>query len=196
MNGPPSPWGPARYPRLARLAPLPFVAVATILVTLIVFTPVLLSTGPSPLLTQGELAVDHLPGANWTKFYVLPLDPQQVRYASIELSVGTGFAWTGNCPASVSNWSNVSDTDVVVVSTNTSADPVLVWAEATYTAPTGPVIYAGEFVFHAMDPSGPNPELLLAPCPATPGAVVPAPAVSFGDLPVFLPLVNYGSGGP
>lgn len=197
MSGPVSPWGPARHERLARLAPLPFVAVATILLTLIVFTPVLLSTDLSPLLTQGELAVDRLSGANWTKFYVLPLDPQEVRYDSIELRVGTGFAWSGSCPAAVPQWTNLSDNDSIVVAANTSSDPVVVWAEASYAAATGPVIYAGEFAFHAMDPSGPNPQLLMVPCSsATPGVTVPSSSVAFGDLPVFLPLVNYGAQGP
>ncbi len=197
MTGPSSPWGPYRHERLARIAPLPFVAVAAILIALIVFTPVLLYSGPSPFLAQGELAVDTLPGSNWTKFYVLPLDPQEVRYDSVELHVGSGFAWTGSCPAAVPSWSNVSDSNTLVVSENSTGNPVLVWAEAVYSASTGPVIYAGEFAFQVMDPAGPNPQLLMVPCTTvTPGAAVPSSSVPVGDLPVFLPLVDYGSGGP
>lgn len=194
-----TPAGWSRPERLARIAPLPFVATATILVALIVFTPVLISAGPSPLLAQGELAVDGVPGTNWTKFYVLPLDPQAIRYASVQLDLGSGFAWTGTCPApaSVPTWMNASDSNSIVFSRNSSASPLLVYASATYQETTGPVIYAGEFAFGIVNPGGPNPQLLLVPCTSvTPGVTVPAPAIALSDLPVFLALVDYGSGGP
>lgn len=182
--------------RLSAIAPLPFVATTAVLVLLVLFTPVLLSTGPSPILAQGQLTIDRLPSGNWTKFYVMALDPHAIRYASIALAVGTGFAWNGSCPTSVQSWSSAQENETLGLGTSTGSDPVVVNATAVYQASTGPVVYAGEYAFHVLDGPGSVPQLLMVPCTATtPGASVPSSAVAIASLPVTIQLVNYGSGG-
>ncbi len=197
MNGrPASPWGWDRHSRLGRVAPLPFVAVSVILVALLLFTPVLLSTGSGIYLAQGELIVYSVPGANWTKFLVQPRDPQQINYTSIELHVGYGFAWNGTCPRTVANWSNTSDANAVALLTNTTHDPVVVSSTAVYSSPDGPVVFAGEFAFHVANVSGPVPTMFIVPCTAvTPGVSAPA-SLPVSQLQITLFLYNYGSGGP
>lgn len=192
-----APDAPRKAGRLSRLAPIPFVAVSAILVTLVVFTPVLLSNGPSPLLTRGELTVDGLPHGNWTAFYVWAFDSHAVRYRSVTVALGTGFLWNGTCPTSGLTWATVSATQVLVASTNTTTMPVVVNATAVYPGPNGPVIYAGEFAFDLMGASGQNPVLSMTACTqATPGVSVPSASVAVASFPVSLALVNYGSGGP
>ncbi len=181
---------------LGRYAPAPFVAASAVLVLLIVFTPVLLSTGPSPLLTQGELTIDRVAGQNWTKFWVMPLDPHAVLYRSITLAVGTGFSWNGTCPTSPLSWSTTSDTQTHALSVNTTADPVVVNATAVYAMGAGRTVYAGEYAFDVVNPGGPSPTMLMVPCTsATPGATVPEPSVAVTNASITFGLVNYGSGG-
>ncbi len=197
MNGrAPSGWGWDRHSRLARVAPLPFVAVSVILVALLLFTPVLLSTSSGVYLAQGELNVFSVSGANWTKFLVLPRDPQQINYTSISLGLGYGFAWTGSCPGTVTNWTNTSDTNSVALLANTTRNPVVVSSTAVYMSPDGPVVFAGSFAFDVANATGPNPTLFIAPCTsATPGVTAPA-SIAVAQLPITLFLNNYGSGGP
>ena len=190
------PWVPRRG-RFGRYAPLPFVTAAVVLIALLVFTPVLFSSGTSILLAQGELIVDAVPSANWTKLYVEPLDTQAVRYDAIALDLGYGFLWNGTCPSSVPNWTNVSETHAIDLSANTTHAPVLVWAEATYAGRDGPVVFAGAFAFNLEGPAGPNAQLGLAACPLlTPGVSVPESSIAVDDLQLTLSLVNFGSGGP
>lgn len=194
-SGTPWPW--IRPARLARVAPLPFVAVSAILVALLVFTPVLLSSGTSTYLAQGELLVDRVVGANWTKLYVEPLDPQQVRYASIALDLGSGFLWNGSCPSTVTNWTNSTETEAIVLSANSTANPLYVYAAANYSTTDGPVIFAGAFALDVVDAGATGAVLLLAACTrVTPGVTVPTSSVAVADLQVALGLVNFGSGGP
>ncbi len=196
-SGPTSPWTWARHERLTRIAPLPFVAVAAILVALLLFTPVLLSTGPSAYLAQGELTVDRLPSVNWTKFYVTALDPHAVRYSSIDLRVGSGFSWNGACPTGTLTWTSLADTQAMSLLANTTANPVVVNATAVYSSADGPVVYAGVFAFNVLDPTGPAPVLQMVACTSsTPGISVPSPSIDVASLPISLSLFNYGSGGP
>jgi hypothetical protein len=195
MNGTPWPW--SRPARLGRVAPLPFVAVSTILVALLLFTPVLLSSGTSVYLAQGQLIVDSVAGANWTKIYVQPLDPHAIRYASIALDLGSGFVWNGSCPSSVTRWTNSSATNQIELYANSTANPLLVYATAVYNDTSGPVVFAGAFALDLQGAPGPAPTLTLAPCVLlTPGVTVPSTSYAFTDLQLTLSLVDFGSGGP
>jgi hypothetical protein len=186
---PPTPGG-----RLGAVAPVPFVGVATILVALIVFTPVLLAPGPSPLAVQAELSVYRTLGSPTTEFYVHGIDPV-VPYRWVNLSLGSGFPWTGSCPTTPLNWSYTNETNETVSNVVSGADPVVVNATLVYLQGGTRVLYAGEMAFHVVNRGSASEGLAIAPCPWTPG-LSPPTSWAVSNLPLGLLLVDYGTGGP
>lgn len=188
------PTRPSRAGRLGAVAPVPFVGTATILVALIVFTPVLLATGPSPLAVQAELTVYRPVGSTTTEFAVHAFDPE-VPYRWLNLSLGTGFHWSGSCPSAKLNWSYANETNELVASLEANTGPVVVNATAVYDQGGSRTDYAGALAFQVLNVGSSSETLVYVPCAWTPG-IGPGGswAVSRGTLP--LPLVNYGTGGP
>ena len=181
--------------RLGAYAPVPFAGAAAILVALIVFTPVLLASGPSALAVQAELVVYRVQGGTTTEFYLHAVG-SDVPYARIDLDLGTGFLWDGSCPTSGITWSNTSLTDVLSVSNTSLSAPVLVNASATYNASGRTSVYAAELALNVDNLGSSSESLAIVPCPAaTPGESVPSSWL-VSNLPLALLLVDYGSGGP
>jgi len=182
--------------RLGAIAPVPFVGTATLLVALIVFTPVLLAGGPSPLAVQPVLSVYRAPGASATSFDVHGADPN-VPYLWLNVSVGTGFVWNGLCPGSagVAKWSYWNGTNTLGWTLVAGANPVVVNASVVYAQSSGRTVYAGELAFDLTGQNTSGESLLYVACPWT-STVSPGGSwtVSLGPLPIDL--VNYGSGGP
>lgn len=184
---------PTAAGRLGAVAPVPFVGLAAILIALIVFTPVLLAAGPSPLAVQAELEVYRTIGSSSTEFDVHGIDPG-IPYQSLDLWLGTGFSWTGTCPDSSLNWTYVNETNEAVVNVLSSSMAVVVNATAVYNQGGTRAVYSGEIAFAIDNFGGSNEAIRYAPCPWTPSVSSSGSwAVSQGSLP--LPLVNYGPGG-
>lgn len=179
--------------RLGQYAPVPFVGAAALLVAVIVFTPVLLATGPSPLAVRAELTVYRVTGSPTTQFYVRGVG--EVAYASIHLAIGSGFDWHGTCPASGVNWSFDNQSDVVEVMAATNATPVVVDAVATYDQGGTLTVFAGAVAFYLVNPGASDENLAVATCASTPGMTAPG-SIATTELPVGLYLVNFGSAGP
>ena len=192
MSGRPLP--PLERSRLGAYAPVPFVGAAAILVALIVFTPVLFSGGPSPITIQARLTVDRIVGANATHLYVGSLGGD-VRYSAINLSVGTGFTWSGSCPTAVSHWSNTTDTQVIELESSVGATSAEVVASAVYDARGAVTVYEGALAFNVTHEGAADEAIVMAPCALTPGFSPPT-SWPVTDLPLSLLLVNYGSRGP
>ena len=180
--------------RLGRVAPLPFVGAAAILVALIVFTPVLLASGPSPLAAHAELTVYRVIGGPSTKFYVHAVG-SDVAYSEIRVGLGTGFVWSGGCPTTPLNWTITNETDLLEMNVGTNATAVVLNATAIYDQGGVRTVYAGEIAFGLVNENLSDESLQLASCPYTPGESPPH-TWSVADLPLSLLLVNYGSGGP
>jgi len=179
--------------RLGAIAPVPFVGAAAILVALIVFTPVLLASGPSPLAVQAKLEVYRTVGSPMTEFTINALG--DVPYARLDLGLGTGFVWTGSCPAAPLHWNYTNGTDEVDLNVQTNETPVVVNATAVYDRGGAVTVFAGEIAFDIVNPGAPSEALELAPCAGTPG-VSPPGSWSVSQLPLTILLVNFGSGGP
>lgn len=180
---------------LGSYAPLPMVGAAAILVALIVFTPVLVETGPTPLARQAELIVYRVVGGLGTDFYLHAVG-SDVPYAHVSLALGTGFGWTGACPTSGISWNNTSASDRLELDATGTASPMLVYATANYTGSGSTTIYAGELAFEVVNPGSPAESLNIVPCTtATPGVTAPT-SYAVSQLPLSLLLVDYGSGGP
>ena len=184
---------PGAWVRLGAVAPVPFVGTATILVALIVFTPVLLATGPSPLTVQAKLAIYRVVGSPTTWFEVHALG--DVPYARIDVALGTGFHWTGGCPTSGVNWSRTNVTNAIGLDVQANATPVVVNATAVYHQGGSTTVFAVEIAVAVAHPGAVDESLDFATCPGTPGESVPA-SWPVSGLPVAILLVNYGSGGP
>ena len=181
--------------RLGAIAPVPFVGTATILVALIVFTPVLLATGPSSFAVQPVLSVYRATGSSATNFYVHGTDPN-VPYLWVNLSIGAGFSWGGSCPSPLDllRWTYANETNVGGWSLLSGANPAVVNVTVTYTQSSGRTVYAGELAFDLVSQNTSGESLLYVPCARTPSVGSGSWAVSLGMLPIDL--VNYGSGGP
>ena len=184
---------PVAIGRLGRVAPVPYVGTAAILVALIVFTPVLLATGPSPLAVQARLTVYRVVGGGTTDYGLIGVDAD-TPYRWLNLSFGTGFAWTGSCPSVALLWRYDNATNATSVNDASGANPVVVNATAVYEFGGSRTVYAGEIAFFLSGQNSSSESIAYAPCPSTP-SVTPAGswAVSLGTLPIDL--VNYGSGG-
>ena len=186
--------GPGPGGRLGRVAPLPFVGAAAILVALIIFTPVLLATGPSPLAEHAELTVYRVVGGTTTQFYVHAVG-SDVPYAEIRIGLGTGFSWSGGCPTSPLNWTISNETDLLALSVGSTASAVVVNATVIYDEGGARTVYAGEIAFGLVNQNLSDEGLELAGCPYTPGESPPH-SWPVSALPLSLLLVNYGAGGP
>jgi len=188
------PLRPGPLSRLGAVAPVPLVGLAAILVALIVFTPVLLSSGPSALAISGYLFVYRGAGSSATDFEVAAYD-QEVAYGWINLSVGTGFIWSGGCPTSTLHWTYVNETDALAANAFTGGNPLVVKATAVYLAGGTKTVFAGEMAFNLVGLNTSGATLEYAPCPWTPGVSSTGSwDLGLGTRP--FPLVNYGSGGP
>jgi len=194
---------PGRRPpgRLGTYAPWPLVGVTVLLIALIVFTPVLVSTSPHQpgpgILTQAELVVDKIPGNTSLHFYVWALG-EEIRYDQIRIGVATSFPWTGNTTL---NWSTVNytewhnGTDLLSEFVSTQANPVALNISAYYVSPSGSAYYVGEIAFY-VQVSSPGSESLYSAA-HTSGVTVSSPlAVSNDTLPAVILLHNAGGGPP
>jgi len=185
---------PTTAGRLGSVAPVPFVGLAALLIALIVFTPVLVATGPSPLAVQATLLVYRSVGAPTTEFAVEAYD-SEVPYRWINVSLGIGFTWSGSCPTGALTWSYANGTDQVAWNVNASSEPVVVNVSAIYDKGGTRIVYAGEIAFDVVNLNSSSESLVYAPCPWTPGVTSAGSwTVSLGT-DTFL-LANYGSGGP
>jgi hypothetical protein len=191
VSAPPSPSGLSG--RLGAVAPVPFVGTAVILVALIIFTPVLLAPGPSPLAVQAELVVYRVVGASTTDLYVHAVG-SDVPYAGIDLGVGTGFTG-GGCPSSVPSWNYTNGTDLLELSALASGSPFVVNTTVVYASGGARTVYAAELAFDIVNPGAPDEGFAISACPWTPGESPPG-SWAVANLPLSLLLVNFGSGGP
>jgi hypothetical protein len=186
--------GSVRFGRLGRVAPVPFVGTAAILVALIVFTPVLLASGPSPLAVQGVLTVYRPLGGPTTDVGAHGVDAG-TPYRWLNLSFGSGFRWDGSCPSSGLTWQYDNATNVTGVNRVTGANPVVLNATAVYVSSGVTTVYAGAVAVELVGQNTSSESLLFAACASTPGMGPPGSwAVSLGTLQIDL--VNYGSRGP
>lgn len=187
---------PRSQGRLGTYAPVPFVGTAAILVALIVFTPVLLASGPSALAVLPQLTVYRAPGSSTTNYHVHGTDPT-VPYRWINVSLGTGFVWNGSCPAASAPlaWSYADGNNTTGTIVYSEANPVVVNVTAVYLQSSGRTVYAGELAFDLVNQNTSSESLLYVPCRWTPSVSSGGSwAVSLG--PYTFDLVNYGSGGP
>jgi hypothetical protein len=178
-----------------RLLPWPFVGVSVVLIALILFTPVLFSSGQpaaGTIYTQAELFVDRTTTGNATHIYLHAYDPL-VRYASISIGVASGFSWTGRFPTGPLTWTVQNGTGLLALDVATSADTFAVNVTAVYSQGGGVAIYAGLVAFNLSSPSGPGAVLSIAVSPQTPGIAAPA-SILVSALPLLLNLENFGSG--
>lgn len=184
-----------RGSRLGQVAPLPLVGIATILVALIVFTPVLFASGPSPLSVSPELVVYRAGGTLSTEFYLRSVG--DVAYSSIDLELGTFSPanWTGACPATGISWSYDNQSNRLEVNATTTSTVMVVDAEATYSQSGSMTIYAGDFAFQLLYRGASDEGLTVVTCPSTPGLSAPS-SILTSDMPVGLYLANFGSAGP
>jgi hypothetical protein len=183
--------------RLRDYAPLPLVAVAALLVVLILFIPVLISTGqPAPgILTQAELIVDRIPGNATTHLYVHALGTT-ARYSEIWLGLAGGFDWSG---AGTPIWSSLNwttwwnESDVLSVSVAAAENPVGVNVTAQYVSPGGCARYVGVMAFF-VGPAAGGGDALYSASPSglgLPSAPVPVDNSSL-PLTILLPLTASG----
>jgi hypothetical protein len=192
--------GPRR--RVGDYAPLPMAAVATLLIVLILFTPVLISTGqPAPgIFTQAELIVDRIGGNNTTHLYVHGVGTTS-RYTEIWVGLASGFDWfgAGGVPWARLNWSNWSawtnETDVLSLSILTTENPVAVNVTAWYVSPGGTAWYVGVLAFYVGPGPGPTGEALYSST-QTPGLGLPSTPtpVDNSSLPLTINLPLTASG--
>ncbi len=170
--------------------PIPLVGAVAILLVLIVFTPILYGpAGAGTFETQAELIIDQAPGSGVTTFYVHAVG-DTVRYASIAIGVAGNLSWTGRCAtpsaASWTVWENRSE--MLEADVSTSANPVTVWAIATYTAGGATAVYSAEIAFNVGAGS-----LAAAVCF---GATPPSGGEPLSGLPLVLLMQDWGSSGP
>jgi hypothetical protein len=194
--------GPGRRPpgRLGTYA-WPLVGITVLLVALIVFTPVLVSSSPHQpgpgILTQAELVVDKIPGNATLHFYVWALG-EEIRYYEIRVGIAVSFNWTGNTSL---NWSAVNwtewhnSTDVLSEFVSTRGNPVALNISAYYVSPSGSAWYVGVIAFY-VHVSSPGSESLYSASDTSGVAVTSPLAVSNDTLPAVILLHNAGGGPP
>jgi hypothetical protein len=181
--------------RLGAVAPVPFVGLAAILVALIVFTPVLLAPGPSPLAVQAYLGVYRAAGSSSTEFALHAYD-DDVPYSSITLAIASGFSWSGSCPSGKLSWNVTNATDVTASILETADNPVVVNATAVYDQSGTRTVYAGELAVYVTNLNSSSESLVFAACPWTAALGTPGPWAVSHNAADPIPLVNYGTGGP
>jgi hypothetical protein len=183
--------------KLGRYAPWPLVGVALILVTLIVFTPVLFSNSHQPepgILTQAELVIDKLASNATMHFYIWALG-ETIRYAYIHVGVAMGFDWSGNSSV---NWTRVTwstwinESNVLSIVLSSASNPVALNITAFYSTSTAYTVYSGVMAFYVQQGSTQN----LISAPDTSGLTLPSPlAVSDTNLPEPVLLPSSAAGG-
>ncbi|HYA57472.1 MAG TPA: hypothetical protein VEH57_03290 [Thermoplasmata archaeon] len=179
---------------LGALFPWQLVGVAVLLLALVVFTPVLLSSGTTPFLTRAELVVDRTAGGNTTNFYVHAIGAT-VRYQRISMAVATDFNWTGGYPSGALLWAGWQNgTDVVELSLFTIDLPVALFVEATYSGSSSTTTYAGLLAFTITSLGLPSETLDTAVSSTTSGVSVPS-TVLISNLPVTILLPVFTGGG-
>jgi hypothetical protein len=168
-----------------------FAGLAVLLALLVLATPGLLGgvggpTAGSPA-TEAALWIDATPG-NVTHFYVEGI--AHVRYAEIRVATGALAVWPvvgGLGTVRWSAWTNGSD--VVVLATNTPANPVAVNVSAVYVDATGTTVYyLGAYALYTTDSSLRIQPLMNGLDPGTPD-------YALSDLPGVLPLLASSTGG-
>ncbi len=192
-----SPGPRRRFARLARYAPLPFVAVTVLLIVLILITPVLVSSGqPAPgILTQAELVVDRLPGNATMHFYVHGLGTT-VRYAEIWIGVALGFNWSvvGRTPWTSLRWNIWQNDTFVLTSSYASVDnPIALNVTAYYSSSGGSAWYGGVLAFEVT--SGASGQVLNAVSETASVAVPSSVPVDNSSLPFPITLATVSAGG-
>jgi len=187
-------WIPSAWGRLGAVAPVPFAGTATILVALIIFTPVLMAIGPSPLAARAELVIYRVVSSSTTDFYVHGVGPD-VPYSEVALYLGTGPIGVGSCPTARLNWTGMSQANTLGVSVTTNATRLVVNVTAVYGTGASKTVYAAEIAFAIVHVGASDEGLDMAVCPSTPGVTVPS-SWSTANLPLAVLLGNFGSGGP
>lgn len=170
--------------------PIPLVGTVAILLVLIVFTPILFSSGrpvPGSFETQAELVVDQVSAGTNITFYVHAVGPT-VRYASIDLGVAGGFSWAGACPSSGLAWAWKNATNVVTDQIATATNPVAVSVTAVYTSDGLTANYSAVLAFFSSSGT-----LASSACF---GATPPSSPQPLASLPLLLLLSERSSGGP
>ncbi len=170
----------------ARLPQWPFVGVVALLVVLILLTPTLSSSSAGSLTTTPELVVDRAPGSNDSVFYVTSLSVS-TRYSTIAIGLLDGLPWPYHGTLTgLSGWNWTNATDVLVLSTSTTANPVAVNVSVKYVDPSGAVaVYAGAFAFYLNSTSTQFVTLTLLV-----GATGPTVLTPVADLPIYLTLTR------
>jgi len=186
--------------RLGAFAPWPLVGVTLLLLSLIVFTPVLIANTHQPgpgLLTQAELVVDKTTSNDSLHFYVWALG-ETIRYDEIHIGVASSFNWTGT---NTLNWTTLNwtqwhnGTDVLSMIVAVAQNPVALNISAYYVSPSGSTWYVGIFAFYVATSSPPGSQTLYG-ASELPGIALTSPlAVSNDTLPFFILLKDVGPGG-
>jgi hypothetical protein len=182
--------------RLRGWFPVPLVGVAAILSVLIVLTPVLFANGPPApgFLTQAVLVIDRVPGGPNTTFYVHGTGAT-IRYASILLGIATDFTWNGSYPTGALDWSLWQNgSEVLEANLGVPRSTVAVGVTAVYQEGGQTARYVG-FLAVNLTGSGPSETMRIAVATNTSGIYAPT-SIPVADLPLSLPLQDFGSGGP
>jgi len=190
---------PARRRRIGDFAPLPLAAVATLLIVLILFVPVLISTGqPAPgIFTQAELIVDRISGNGATHLYVHGVGTTS-RYTEIWVGLASDFNWSGSggVPWAHLNWSAwTNQSDVLSLSLMTIENPVAVNVTAYYVSPGGTAWYVGVVAFYVGPaPGSSGDDLYYASQTSGVGLPSTPTPVDNSSLPLTILLPITGSG--
>ncbi len=162
----------------------PFVGVVVLLIVLILLTPNLFSTSGGGLQTRAQLIVDRATGATRTSFYVESIGTS-TRYDWIAIGLAPVASWPFRGPATSLgpwNWTNTTQTLVVVVSNSTN--PVAVNISVRYTSSSGFLTdYVGLYVFYLNTTTQSLGAVTLLSTATAPPASTP-----IGDLPIYLAL--------
>jgi hypothetical protein len=194
--------GPASRRRIGDFAPLPLAAVVTLLIVLILFIPVLISTGQPAvgIFTQAELIVDRIPGNGTTHLYVHGVGTTS-RYTEIWVGLASGFDWSGSggVPWASLNWGKwTNKSDVLSLSLSTTENPVAVNVTAYYVSPGGESAdYVGVLAFYVSPATSSTGEVLYS-ATQTPGLGLPSTPtpVDNSSLPLTILLPITASGSP
>jgi hypothetical protein len=180
---------------VARWFPWPLVTVALLLALLIVFTPLLTSSGQpaaGSIFSQAELIVDGLPGNSTTHFYVRGIGAT-TRYESVHLGLAYGFPWTGSFPAGRLHWTSWSNgSNVLSVAAASNALPVAVNVSALYVSGGLGVRYFGVLAFNLSSPAPGGPVSLDV---VSGTGAIPGFSWLVANLPVTITLAAVNSGG-